>query len=451
MKILAIDGMPVTDKGATDRRVCKPARVCPNRDCPKGCPLSVRSLQAVLILLFCLILISGCVGTSQKAPATPALPHLRYFETTISDTGMENFTLYDCDLNNLSKNILWQLEDTNIDRVDMTPEGRFILVHYSILKDLSQYYVIYDLDGAEPSTPLTFTRNNAETQRVSAYEASLDDGVYKYGFVIGDPDFKLYAEAPTIQAYRFAWVDLVSKTVEEIPLVTTMTEVPDIIFVPVGGGYFDFVRKGTPEILRFEWESRDRAIMKMIYDPKRDPVLRADYIGSFSYFGDFEKPGGRGSDEKVAKVGIRTPDTVIPLPQGDYPLWSLGDMYIFIRVFSPEIMGKIALGIDSSLVLEALAKGGEKAKFAVYDLKNSERRETSLVLENPYAMPKPIFEESSTLIATSDWGTATTSDVSAKTPVTSSIIVFDIKDDKTIAVLSGIPSAVKTATAFYRR
>jgi hypothetical protein len=411
---------------------------------PKG-----RPLIAIFPLVFCILLIPGCIGAPQKAPAPPALPHLRYFESTISETGGENFTLYDCDLNNLSKNILWQLEDTNIDRIDMTPEGRFILVHYSILEELSQYYVIYDLDGPEPSTPLAFMRNNAETQRVSAYEASLDDGVYKYGFVIGDPDFKLLAEAPTIQAYRFAWVDLTSKTVEEIPLVTTMAEVPDIIFVPVGGGYFDFLRKGTPEILRFEWDSRDRAIMKMIYDPKHDPVLRADYIGSFSYFADFQKPAGRGNEEKVAKVGIRTPDKVIPLPQGDYPLWSLGDIYIFIRVFSPEVMDKIALGIDSSEVINALIKSGEKTKFAVYDLNNSERRETSLTLENPYAMPKPIYDIPSTLIATSDWGTAT-ADTGTGSPVTSSIVVFNIGGDKTVAILSGIPSAVKTAIAFYR-
>ncbi len=396
------------------------------------------------------LIIAGCGGAPKQEPA-PQLPHLRYFESFPTDNERVSFTLYDYNLNDLSRSTLWHLEDSKINRVELTPDGRFVLVHYVVIEELSQYYVVYDLENPTPSIPLTFTRGESETQRISAYQAFLDDGVYKLGFVIGDPDFKVIAQDPGADVYQFAWVDLGRRYVEDIPLVTTMDQVPDIIFVDVGGGFFDFVRKGTPEIVRFDWETKDTSKMKDLYDPKREPILQVQYIGSFSYFADFEKPSRSGQSTKPARVGIRTPDSVIPLVTGDFPLWSLGDIYIFIRVFPKEVMEGISLGVDPDNILKAITESKEGAKFAVYDLVENERRDISLTLQNKYALPHPIYDVESGILATTDRKPVeSNTEDEGDTPATGSIVVFDIEKNIDTALLTGIPSYVNTSIAFYR-
>ena len=412
----------------------------------------------ILLLTLSLILttISGC-EEEQPKPVAPAasLPHLRYFASTATEDAKELFTLYDYDISAEDLEEIWAIEDENIDRVELTPDGDYALVHYSNLEELSQYYVIYDLNSPSPAEPMTFYRGEKESGKVSAFEAYLDFAVYKYSFIIGDVDFKTLKEGGEGDVYKFAWVNLPARIVEEIPLTTSMDRIPDITFVPVEGGYFDFIQKDQGDILRFHWNSAETGFIHKLYDKEKEPLRNITHIGSFKYFAEFEQPRGTKSGNEPVSVGLRTQDEYIVLKPGDFPLSSLWDEYIFIRVFPPDILNAMTSGGNPQEIMMKMAMDGVPATFAIYDIEKTERRDIALEMGNPVSLPHPAYDPASDLIAVSDlrwipFDEAMVSEDDDVVEETRSIIIFDIPNNKVIATIEDIPDADDTTMAFHR-
>lgn len=406
-------------------------------------------------ILFILIFSSGCDVKSAKESSPPApLPHLRYFESSALEDGKKLFTLYDYDIAFSTKREIWSLADFNIDRVEITPDGNYVLVHYSVYEELSQYYVIYNLAGRMSGEPMTFYRNETETLKVSAYEAYLGFGTYNYGFIIGDPDFKALEAKVEPDVYQFAWVSLIAGVVEDIPLVTTTFEIPDIIYLPEQGGYFDFIKKGEADILRLTWDTLEISFMHQLIDREKEPLRQIQYIGSFNYFADFQLPPRSKMMQEPMKVGIRSKQNIFALEPGDFPLWSLQDRYILLRVFPGDTVDRMITGQDILQTLMEIKKSGKPAEFAIFDTEIEERRDISLETVNPIATPHPPFDPSSNLIAVEDMGWSPVGESpSTETPdetKTRTIIIFDIANDETAATIEGIPTVEDTTMAFHR-
>ncbi len=403
-----------------------------------------------------LALFSGCEGEQPESVAPPAsLPHLRYFESTATEDAKELFTLYDYDIGAESLDEIWAIEDEFIDRVELTPDGDYVLVHYSNLEELSQYYVIYDLNSPTPGEPMTFYRGEDESRKVSAFEAHLDFAVYKYSFIIGDVDFKTLKEGGEGDVYKFAWVNLPAGIVEEIPLTTSMDRIPDITFVPVEGGYFDFIQKGKGEILRFHWDSAETGFLYELYDKEKEPLKSITHIGSFKYFAEFEQPRGMKSGNEPVSVGLRAQDEYIVLKPGDFPVYSLWDEYIFIRVFPPDVVDAMTSGGNPREIMTEMAMNNEPATFAIYDIEKTGRRDIALEMANPMSIPHPAYDPASDLIAVSDlrwipFDEALVSEDDTVVEETRSIIIFDIPNNKVIVTIEDIPDADDTTMAFHR-
>jgi hypothetical protein len=414
-----------------------------------------KPLPAVFLLI---LVISGCSDRStEQAPLPPApLPHLRYFESTFTENEGKLFILFDYDIATETKQEIWRIADSNIDRVEITPDGNYVLVHYSILEELSQYYIIYNLASVAPDEPMVFYRDEIETEKVSAYEAFLNFGTYNYGFVIGDPDFEAYAAKKDEEVYQFAWVSLIAGVVEDILLFTTMDNVPEILYLPEQGGYFDFFRPGEGDILRLMWDTSEVGFIYQLVDKEADPLRLVLYIGSFNLFADFKPPPRSELSSEPMRVGIRSKDNLAALNPGDFPLWSLYDRYILLRVIPPEVLERMISGQNPLMTWMEMAAKGERGEFAVYDVEAGERRDIALETVDPMAMPKPPFDPLSDLIAVVDLGPIPIDETPPDDPdavgeaseVT--IIIFDVSNDKVVATIEGIPGVADTAMAFYR-
>jgi hypothetical protein len=409
-----------------------------------------KSISLVIILAFALCLIS-CEPEPEDTPDTSNLPHLRYVQSALTGDGATTYELHEIDLNNMQSSKLWEITDTNIDRVELTPDGEFVLVHYSIIEELNQYYVVYNLNLPDTSTPVEFIRGDETTEQISAYQAFLDEGTYRYGFVIGDPDFELYMAEGDVDVYQFAWVNLAAGLVENIPLMTNMKNIPDIIYVPPGAGTFDFLPRNIPQIIRLNWSSVENEIKHIFFEPMNEPRRQIKYIGSFSWFADFRHPGP-DDDFITVKPGLVTIKDEVELRPGDFPLWSLNDNYILIRIFPPEIIQALNRGEDSVKILDSMASQDEDAKFALYDVRAGERREISLELSNPLSMPRPVYDPESGLLAAKDfpWIGSGEDDDSEISSDSYSIIIFDVAKDQKIISLDAIPFANGADVVFYR-
>ncbi len=403
-----------------------------------------------LITAAAFLAISCQPKTPAQAPKAVNLPHLRYIQSASTGDGASTYELHDIDLNNMQSNKLWEITGEHIDRAELTPDGEFVLVHYSIVEELRQYYIIYNLNMPDTSMPMTFIRDDEEIEELSAYQSFLDEGTYRYGFVIGDPDFELYAKEGDVDVYRFAWVNLAAGVIENIPLLTNMKNIPDVIYVPPGAGSFDIIPRNIPQIVRLDWSTTDSEVKHVFFDISKEPQRRIVYIGSFSWFADFRQPG-TGDEFTGVKPGITTIKDYIELEPGDYPLWSLNDNYILIRIFPPEIMQALNRGEDSSKIIESMASRDEGAGFAVYDVRAAERRKISLVLSDPMAMPRPAYDAVSGILAAKDFPRISSGEGGGITDSDSySIVIFDVAHDRKIISLDGIPYAGSADITFYR-
>ena len=400
-----------------------------------------------------LALIAGCEDDKGRPPPEiqSNLPHIRYFESSITGAFDVELTLIDYDLNTDSRTSIWQVDNSDVDRAEITPDGRFVLLHYTDGSKPYQYFVVYDIEGADPSTPIEFTKGEETSIKVSAYQSFLDDDVYRFGFVVGDPDFDAWQVDNDADVYQFAWVDLASQIIEDIPLVTSFTAVPAILYVPQGGGQFDILRKGYPDISRFDWQTADFEVKKLLYDENREPVHNVEYIGSFSDFSDFQKPSVNRNLAETAKVVIIKPDGEIELERGEFPVHVMGHKYAFIRIFSDEVIDKIKTGADNMDVVNVIGESEGGASFEILDLESDERMDIDVTIQNPFALPTPIFDIESDILALMDKQPEfAKAGMPAKPETTYTILVFSIPEKGSITKITGIPTATQTQIAFFR-